>query len=88
MTRLDKVKKVTKQQPKVKLKILVAPSIDHWFDREEWGAKGYVVHNLPILGIWEYDIIMGPKCWRMLDEFQNELEHALKAAIKARRGNS
>jgi hypothetical protein len=63
-----------------RLVIDVHADIADWPEFAELVEKGHTVRRVET----DADLVLGPRCWRMVPELQKYLEHAIKAARKAR----
>lgn len=63
------------------LTIVAYPPVSEWPELADLEAQGHVVIRLELS---EADVILGPKCFRMVGELKPYLELAIKNARKAK----
>ena len=68
------------------LKILVHPSIKHWDEWSDLFEKGHTVMHAAELE--DFDLVVGPTCWRLDQDHRPYVKLAIEAARKARYPNA
>jgi len=65
------------------LKILTV-GLPDWPIFQEYREKGHIIHDRPLLELAEYDLILGPKCWRMEEVLQGFVDLAIQQSQRAK----
>ena len=64
--------------------MLVPPEILEWPEIKELQAQGHAIHALPEFDWYAYDLIIGPRCWRMDERLRQYLPLAITEGRKVR----
>ena len=73
------------KSPKPLSILLTDPEMETWVEIEELRKKGHTVNVDPSPSALEdFDIILGPTCWRMTSSLRKYFSVAIAAARKAR----
>ena len=65
------------------LKILVI-GLPDWPIFQEYREKGHIIHDTPLLNLAEYDLILGPTCWRMDETLKGFVGLAIQQSQRAK----
>jgi hypothetical protein len=66
------------------LRMLVAPEILEWPEIKELQAQGHVIEAVPTGPWWDYDLVAGPRCWRMNERLKQYLPLTITEGRKVR----